>query len=48
MKKYNFMQFCNKNDRRVKPSVTKYIDNILFEQVTETKFLGVILTENLT
>ena len=32
----------------MKPLVKIYIDNILIEQVAETKFLGVIITENLT
>ena len=48
IKKYNFMLWCNKNIRKVKPLVKIYIDNILVEQVAETKFLGVIITENLT
>ena len=42
------MLFCNKWIRKVKPSVKIYIDNILVEQVAETKFLCVIITENLT
>ena len=42
------MLFCNKNIRKMKPSVKIYIDNILVERVAETKFLGVIITENLT
>ena len=42
------MLFCNKRIRKVKPSVKIYIDNILVEQVAETKFLGVTITENLT
>ena len=28
--------------------VKMYIDNVLFEQVAETKFLGLNITENLT
>ena len=32
------MIFCNKGNRKVNPSVKIYIDNILIEQVTETKF----------
>ena len=46
IKKNNFLLFCNKRTRKVKPSVKIYIDNILVEQVAETKFLGVIITEN--
>ena len=42
------MLFCNKNIIKVKPSVKIYIDNILVEQVAETKFLGAIITKNLT
>ena len=42
------MLFCDKNIRKVKPSVKIYIDNIPVEKVAETKFLGVIITENLT
>ena len=41
------MLFCNNRIRKVKP-VKIYIDNILIEQVAETKFLDVIITENLT
>ena len=47
IKKTNFMLFCHKRIRKVKP-VKIYIDNILVEQVAETKFLDVIITENLT
>ena len=32
----------------MKPSVKIHIDNVLIEQVAETKFLGVIITDNLT
>ena len=39
------MLFCNKRIRKVKPSVKIYIDNILIEQVAETKFLGVIINK---
>ena len=48
MTKYNSMPFCNKNIRKVKPSVKLYIDNILIKKFAETKFVGVIITENLT
>ena len=34
--------------RKVKLYVKIYIDNILVEQVAETNFFGVIITENLT
>ena len=40
--------FCNNRIRKVKSSIKIYKDNILIEQVAETKFLGVIITENLT
>ena len=39
------MLFCNKRNIKVKPSVKIYIANILIEQVAETKFLCVIITE---
>ena len=42
------MIFCNKRNRKVTPSVEIGIENILIEQVAETKFLGAIITENLT
>ena len=42
------MLICNKRIRKVEPSVKMYIDNILIEQVAETKFLDVIITTNLT
>ena len=48
IKKKHFMLFCNKRIRKVKPSDKIYINNILVEQVAETKFPGVIITENLT
>ena len=35
-------------NRKAKPSVKIYIDNILIEQVAKTKFLGTIITEYLT
>ena len=38
IKKTNFMLFCKKRTRKVKPSVKIDIDNILVEQVAETKF----------
>ena len=38
----------NKRNTKVNPSVKIYGDNILIEQLAETKFLGVIITENLT
>ena len=48
VKKQNFMLFCNKWIRKIKLSFKKYIGNISVEQVAETKFVGVIINENLT
>ena len=42
------MLFCNTRTRKVKSYVKIYTDNILIQQVDETKFLGIFITENLT
>ena len=42
------MIFCNKRNGKEKPSVKIYNDYIFIEEVAETKYLGIIITENLT
>ena len=48
VKKTNFMLFTSAKSRTLHEPFTIKIDGRNVEQVTETKFLGVIITENLT